>query len=134
VGAAEPAPAAARRRPSATLLATLTLMLAGCAGIPTGPSVLVLPGDDKSTEQFRTEDARCRQGAASELQSTPKGAVSAQRRYDMAYMQCMYAEGNQIPVPGRGWRSRAIDRPPALPEGVQPSPVGPPTQAPMPTR
>jgi len=134
VGAAEPGTVAARRRPSVTLRATLTLMLAGCAGIPTGPSVLVLPGDGKSTEQFRAEDARCRQGAASELQSTPKGVVSAQGRYDMAYMQCMYAEGNQIPLPGRGWRSRAIDRPPALPEGVQPSPAGPPMQAPTPTR
>jgi hypothetical protein len=105
-------------------------VLPGCAGLPTGPSMLVLPGDGKTAEQFRAEDIRCRQMAAGELQATPEGSVSPQGRYDMVYMQCMYAEGNQIPLAGRGWRSRATDRPPALPGDVH-SPV-PSTPTPPP--
>jgi hypothetical protein len=62
--------------------------------------VLVLPGSGKSRDQFRAEDARCRQRAASELQTTDHGTVTAQGRYDTVYMQCMYAEGNQIPCRG----------------------------------
>jgi hypothetical protein len=36
----------------------------------------------------------CRQAAAVEAKATKKW------RYDMTYLQCMYAKGNQIPVPG----------------------------------
>jgi outer membrane lipoprotein SlyB len=36
---------------------------AGCASVPTGPSVMVLPGTGKSFEQFRIDDAACRQFA-----------------------------------------------------------------------
>ncbi len=44
----------------------------------------------------------------------------AQQRYDMAYLQCMYAKGNQIPVPGGAIRRSArayddYDRPPPPP-------------------
>src|SRR5919197_4542314 len=94
-----------------SLLALAVMLPAGCATTPTGPSVLVLPGEGKSHDQFRVEDERCRRVAAGELQTTPSGEVPAQGRYDMVYMQCMYAEGNQIPLPGRGWRSRATDPP-----------------------
>jgi hypothetical protein len=68
-----------------------------CAGTPIGPSVMVLPASGKTIEQFRVEDARCRQIAAGEVEATRHGTVPAQRRYDMAYMQCMYAAGNQVP-------------------------------------
>jgi hypothetical protein len=44
-----------------------------------------------------------------------------QRRYDIAYSQCMYAKGNQ--VPGYGYRP-----PPTPPSGVAPPP--PPAAAP----
>lgn len=37
--------------------------LAGCASVPTGPSVMVLPGSTKSFEQFRADEAVCRQYA-----------------------------------------------------------------------
>ncbi len=131
------------------------LALGACASIPTGPSVLVLPGDGKSFEQFQTDDAVCRQWSAQQTgtttertssQSTISGAAigtavgaaagaaigaaagspatgaaigagggflggaaigasradaagtSVQHRYNIAYMQCMYAKGNQIPV------------------------------------
>jgi hypothetical protein len=96
--------------------------------------VLVLPGSGKSHDQFRAEDARCRQRAAGELQMTDRGAVSAQGRYDMVYMQCMYVEGNQVPVPGGDWRSPATDVP-ARPPGIPPPPAGaPPPPPPAPTR
>jgi hypothetical protein len=33
----------------------------GCATIPIGPSVMVLPGRGKTFEQFQRDDAVCRQ-------------------------------------------------------------------------
>jgi hypothetical protein len=131
--------------------------LAGCATIPTGPSVMVLPGQGKPFEQFQAEDAVCRQWAGAQAGTTPgqastesalssaaigtllgaalgaaigaasgdagigaaigagSGALggtmvgvdasqaaagSVQWRYDVAYQQCMYAKGNQIPMRG----------------------------------
>ena len=61
---------------------------------------MVLAGSGKPLEQFQTDDRACRQSAAQELESAKRGELPAQRRYDMAYMQCMYAKGHQIPVPG----------------------------------
>jgi pantothenate kinase type III len=87
----------------AAALIVVTLGTAGCASAPTGPGVLVLPGSGKTIEQFRADDSQCRQLAASELQTVPRGALPDQERYDMVYMQCMYAEGHQIPRgPRRG--------------------------------
>ena len=130
------------------------LVLGGCVSMPTGPSVMVLPGAGKTFEQFQVDDAVCRQWAGGRIgippqeiasQNTAVGAVAgtalgalagvaigaatgdagagaaigaasglllgtasgagegqasgweAQRRYDIAYQQCMYAKGNQIP-------------------------------------
>jgi hypothetical protein len=138
------------------LVALLALLLSACVKVPTGPSVMVLPGSGKDFEQFQGDDAVCRQwalqqsgamtkqptsqpavtgaavgtvlGAASGaaigaaagnagagaavgsgvglLGGTAAGADhaageqwSVQHRYDIAYMQCMYAKGNQIPIP-----------------------------------
>ncbi|MGJ0485551.1 MAG: hypothetical protein ACR65R_13635 [Methylomicrobium sp.] len=39
------------------------LAAVGCAALPTGPSVLVLPGMNKSFEQFRADDVQCKQYA-----------------------------------------------------------------------
>jgi hypothetical protein len=39
------------------------LLLAGCVTAPTGPSVMALPGSGKTFEQFRYDDADCRQYA-----------------------------------------------------------------------
>jgi hypothetical protein len=76
------------------------VLIAGCAHTPTGPSVMVLAGSGKTIEQFQTDDGACRQMAAQELAKAPGGEVPAQRRYDITYMQCMYAKGNQVPIPG----------------------------------
>ena len=36
------------------------VLLAGCATVPTGPSVMVLPGDGRTFDQFRYDDMDCR--------------------------------------------------------------------------
>jgi len=114
--------------------ATLVLMLAGCASIPTGPSVAVMPASGKPFDQFQADNAICRQFAEQQMGANPNqvareqvmgngydhqaetmagaglivgsaaGANAAnastmtlQRRYDIAYMQCMYAKGNLVP-------------------------------------
>ena len=131
--------------------ATLGVMLAGCASIPTGPSVAVMPGPGKPFDQFQQDNAICRQFAEQQIGANPNevaqeqvitgaaagaaiGAASGalmghgdgdttgsmagaglivgsaaganaanastmtlQRRYDIAYQQCMYAKGNLIP-------------------------------------
>jgi hypothetical protein len=134
-------------------------LLAGCATMPTGPSVMSLPGTGKSFDQFRLDDFVCRQfaneqsGGMTSQQAAQDSAVKsavvgtilgaaagaaigsvsgdmgagaaigagsglvlgsaagsgyssssyyeAQRRYDHAYVQCMYAKGNRVPVYGR---------------------------------
>ncbi|KRT73262.1 MAG: hypothetical protein XU13_C0015G0046, partial [Candidatus Rokubacteria bacterium CSP1-6] len=40
------------------------MFLTACATVPTGPSVMVLPGSGKNFEQFQADDAVCRQWAA----------------------------------------------------------------------
>ncbi|AWV02620.1 hypothetical protein DM992_24885 [Burkholderia sp. JP2-270] len=164
----------------------VVLALAGlvgaCAYMPTGPSVMALPGTGKSFDQFRADDGNCRQyafgqsGGVSAGQASTASAVGSaavgtalgaaagaafnggtgaavgagagllagsvvgagaaqgsaydiQRRYDYAYLQCMYATGNRVPVPGgmsggggggHGGAPRAA--PPMPPAGVQPPP------------
>ena len=168
----------------------LVLIIGGCATMPTGPSVMVMPSPGKSFEQFQSDDAVCRQWAAQQIglspqevvnQNTASGAVAgtavgaglgaaigsasghagtgaaigaasglivgassganagqaygwqAQRRYDIAYQQCMYAKGNLIPgmrtVPSR---RRAPMMPPDLsrePSWGPPEPYSPPPPA-----
>jgi outer membrane lipoprotein SlyB len=159
------------------------LVMSGCATVPTGPSVMVLPSPGKPFEVFQAEDATCRQWAAMQIGQSPQetvnqntaasavagtvigaglgaaigsttgdagagaaiGAASglllgtaagsesarvygweAQRRYDNAYMQCMYAKGNQIP--GVVTRTRSIQKlppPPPPGSGYAPSPYSP---------
>ncbi|OGW40183.1 MAG: hypothetical protein A2Y97_10830 [Nitrospirae bacterium RBG_13_39_12] len=156
-------------------LSLAMLAVAGCATVPSGPSVMALPGSGKTFEQFQADDAICRQWAAQQIglspqesinQNTATGAVvgtaigaglgaaigaasghagagaaigagsgllvgtatgantgqsygwEAQRRYDIAYTQCMYAKGNEIPeVVTRPRRSRRIMPPPPPPPG-----------------
>lgn len=54
-------------------------VLASCVGLPTGPSMLVLPGTGKSFSQFTTDDYHCRQFAYAQAGgSTPdQAAVSS---------------------------------------------------------
>ena len=50
-------------RKSVVLAAPLALLLGACATVPSGPSVMVLPGSGKAFEQFQADDAACRQFA-----------------------------------------------------------------------
>ena len=158
------------------------LLLGACTTIPTGPSVMVMPGSGKNFDQFRNDDAVCRQFAlgqiggasandaavASGMKSAAAGAAvgalagaamggrdgagvgagvgllagsaagsnaaqasgyGAQRRYDNAYIQCMYAKGERVPVSGRmapapayGPAAPSIGYPPPPPPGYPPPP------------
>jgi hypothetical protein len=128
--------------------------LSACATLPTGPTVMALPGHGRTLAQFEADDLACRQwaeqrtgtpGAASEQSMATSAAAgtvlgaglgagsgaaagnpaagaaigagsgllggtavgldasraavgTVQWQYDVAYEQCMYAKGNQIPV------------------------------------
>lgn len=170
-------------------LLLVLVVLGGCATLPTGPSVMVLPPPNKPFEQFQAEDAMCRQWASQQIgqspqqtlnQNTATGAVAgtaigaglgaaigaasgaagtgaaigaasglllgtaaganagqvygyeAQRRYDIAYQQCMYSNGNQIP--GVVTRTRTIRTvsPPPPPPGYTPPPLPPGYSSPPP--
>ena len=164
------------RRKIVIFLFPALLVLGGCATVPSGPSVMSLPGSGKTFEQFQADDAICRQWAAQQIglspqetvnQNTATGAVvgtaigaglgaaigaasgspgagaaigagsgllvgtasganagqyygrEAQRQYDIAYMQCMYAKGNQIP--GVITRTRRVQKiPPPSSSGFPP--------------
>ncbi|MFN8626020.1 MAG: glycine zipper family protein [Candidatus Binatia bacterium] len=174
-------------------------LLAGCVTVPTGPSVMVLPGSGKDFTQFQYDDAVCRQWALQQTGTTTNKAATesavtsaavgtvvgaaagaaigaaagdpamgaaagsgvglfggtaagvdqaggsqyeVQRRYDMSYIQCMYAKGHQVPVPGgfqqapRG-SGHNLEPPPVadIPRNVPPPPRGtPPPPPPGPVR
>ncbi len=110
------------------------LVLGGCASMPTGPSLMALPGSGRTFEQFRFDDAECQQYAFQQIGGTTAqkaanesatrsavvgtavGAVAGadagqrsgygtQRQYDNAYVQCMYARGHKVPVSANMARS-----------------------------
>ncbi|NBT77195.1 MAG: hypothetical protein EBQ78_09315 [Betaproteobacteria bacterium] len=43
------------------------LLAAGCASLPSGPSVLALPGTGKSFDEFRVDDDLCRRYASAQV-------------------------------------------------------------------
>ena len=61
----------------ALALLLVVALVAGCATVPAGPSVSVLPGRGKTFEQFQDDDVACRQWARREAGTTP-GASAAQ--------------------------------------------------------
>ena len=106
---------------SVTAVATTVLgvgLCAGCATAPAGPSVMVLPGTGVPFDQFQADVSVCRDWAAKQVKGAFMDAPSfeVQRRYDNAYVQCMYAKGHQ--VPGRDLPART----PAPPAGSAPPP------------
>ncbi len=58
------------------LLVPVAFLAGACATVaPSGPSVMVLPGTGKNFDQFRLDDADCRQYAASQVGgATPRRA------------------------------------------------------------
>lgn len=70
-------------------------------------------------------------GAAAGSGSSQHAAYGQQRRYDQAYVQCMYAKGERVPVNGRHIEaqprydapaSRSYPVPPPPPPGMPPPP------------
>jgi hypothetical protein len=169
-----------RARPRLVVgLGFVSMFLAGCAPMPTGPSIAVMPAPNKPFEVFVQEEQLCRSWAAysigqagndaaadAMLRSTVTGAAigtiagvmvggersagsgaalgtmvgataganqssvtawNAQRRYDVAYQQCMYSKGNLVPSydngPYRYFAPAPI--PPAPPPPAPPAPQPP---------
>lgn len=163
----------------------LPVLLAACTSMPTGPSMMVLPGTGKSFDQFRADDLECRHYAMESVGGTTPGQVASdsgvksavvgtvvgaaagaaigghegagvgagtgllfgslagteaanasgyglQRRYDVSYVQCMYAKGHQVPVSGRIYRQSrpAVYQPPPPPPDIPPPPAGMPPPPP----
>jgi len=63
-------------QPRKMLLMLVLLALGGCATLPTGPSVTVLPAPGKSFDQFQAEDAICRQWAERQIGMSPGDTVN----------------------------------------------------------
>jgi hypothetical protein len=75
-------------------------LLSACTVIPTGPSVLVLPAVGKPMDVFQAEEGGCRSYAQQQIGVASEQAAAQralQSRYDIAYVQCMYAKGNVVP-------------------------------------
>jgi hypothetical protein len=73
-------------------------------------------------------------GAAAGAGAGQSSAYGAQRRYDNAYVQCMYAKGDRVPVSGRQMSSRARPyyTPPPPPSQPYYAPPPPPPGLPPP--
>lgn len=155
------------------------IFLGACATVPNGPSAMALPGTGKSFDQFRYDDATCRQFSYEQIGGTTANQASndsfarsaavgtalgaavgaaagggqgagvgaatgllvgsmvgvdeanvssygTQRRYDNAYIQCMYAKGHRVPVSGRMMSQHppAYYPPPTAPAAYPPPPPG----------
>jgi len=89
------------RELSVLLVASL---LTACSSMPTGPSMMALPGSGKSFDKFHIDDNQCRQFAHERVNETSADNNSEyvnQQRYDTSYVQCMYAQGHRVPVYGQ---------------------------------
>lgn len=78
-------------------------LLSACSTMPSGPSVLILPGTGKDFNQFHKDDLMCRQQAHTQIataQEEPDSKEEGQQYYDIVYIQCMYGKGQRVPVPG----------------------------------
>ncbi len=62
---------------SAVLAGLVAVAMTACATVPTGPSVMVMPGSGKSFEQFQTDDAVCRQWAGGQAGTTTSRAATS---------------------------------------------------------
>ncbi|MGE5384296.1 MAG: YMGG-like glycine zipper-containing protein [Betaproteobacteria bacterium] len=169
-----------RKTPSALLA---LLLVGGCASVPTGPSLMALPGTGKSFEQFRSDDSACRRyafeqiggltaeraatdstmrsavvgtvvgaaagaaigghnaagvgagaglvvGSAAGSDAAQRSAYGSQRSYDNAYIQCMYAKGQKVPVSGALLESMRPAQPAAAGSYPPPPPGNPPPPPP----
>jgi hypothetical protein len=66
----------ARTAFAAVAVASL-LALGGCVTVPTGPAVTAFPGQYKPWDQFRVDDAECRQFASVSISGSSQAAIDA---------------------------------------------------------
>jgi len=69
-------------------------------------------------------------GSAAGAGAAQGSAVTLQRRYDVSYLQCMYAKGHQVPTSGRYDAQRRYYSPPAYSTPPPPPPGTPPPPPP----
>lgn len=123
-----------RFKMSLNLLAPV--LLSACATtLPNSPTVMVLPGGDHSFEHFRNDQAVCQQFASAQLAgssvSNEGSEYDAQQYFDMAYIQCMYAKGHQVPVSGQ-FADKSGNAPVGADSIIPPPPAGTPPPPPPP--
>ncbi len=168
------------------------LLVGGCASIPTGPSVMALPGSSKTFDQFRYDDGNCQRYAFQQIGGTTaeqsandaavrsaavgtligaaagaaidgssgagvgagagllfgslmgadagqRSAYGSQKRFDNAYVQCMYSRGHKVPVSASMAQmmqqqapTSSVYSPPATSDGkgIPPPPAGTPPPPP----
>lgn len=164
-------------RTTSVLCILSSLLLGACADIPTGPSVLALPGTGKSFDDFRADDSICRQFALNQIGgitaqqaanetgvrnaaigtaigvvagaaiggqqgagvgagtgllagsiagagAAQESAYGTQEQYDNAYIQCMYAKGERVPVSASFMRQQTQAPTPAPLYPPPPKPTG----------
>jgi hypothetical protein len=111
------------------------LLLGACSTMPSGPSVLALPGTGKNFDVFHNDDQSCRQFVHSQIgtaQDKPDSREEAQQNYDIGYIQCMYGKGHRVPVPEELLYSTQQEwyppPPPDMPAPQQPRSPGKPEQ------
>jgi hypothetical protein len=113
-------------------------LLSACSTMPSGPSVLVLPGAGKDFNSFHKDDLMCRQIAHEQIVTAPEDPDSkeeGQQNYDINYIQCMYGKGNRVPVPGelmydtrQEWHTPPPPNMPAPPQTISPESSDNPSQ------
>jgi hypothetical protein len=112
----------------------LSVLVAACSTVATGPSVLVLPGTGKDFGLFQNDDALCRQQVQARIAGLgrqPDSRDEGQQWYDIGYIQCMYGKGHKVPVPGDvSYDGRNQWHPPP-PPNLPPPADSEPAQAPM---
>ena len=54
--------------------------IAGCVSVPTGPSVMVLPGDGRPFDQFRADESDCRNFASYQTGSAEQAQADSMAR------------------------------------------------------
>jgi hypothetical protein len=65
------------KRSAGLWLVAVVPLLGACATVPTGPSVMVLPGSGKPFEVFQADDDSCRQWAHRQSGVAPNDAVAS---------------------------------------------------------
>jgi hypothetical protein len=101
-------------------IAFAALLLGGCVEYPSQPTVAVMPAPNKPLEVFQGEDLGCRSYAFQQAKANNDYQYGAQYRYNVAYMQCMYSRGNQVPG---SYVTNSAPPPPAYADSNPPPPA-----------